>query len=768
MYFALDFDLDSDSPLPERKVLKNIQAVFDYCNTQFAPHSFHIAPIDFFQWVESGLLRCNILAFLAHLFYSLEIMQAVSSLRVPSISKHMNSQMNISHSASESSIRKRKEWLEPAGRRSHHIKMDHSQITKESDTASKLTLPDVKNIHQEIVVDSNFTRFRPPIRSSVNPVQTSILARFKKERGLSGELIHSQSFPFAARSLTSAVHSSSSLGDPMLHSSKKVKAGSLEVVQRLSPSGDLLASNSLVDDRESFRHEGARKSSSTVETSGEDAADSHVSSSGSFTVHKRHTFSSATAAGLPVVDRNFSCTSEKRRTIFQQQSADQPKTDDHKNTILLHNFLELHHSHSQENMGCEYSPVVELAIPLNAQKLRQKLIPIFSSLNSKEDTVEAKVMVELCRVFSKQPCENNETSVNFNLTTFPSKDDKDGSNNAAVKTEGMSLENENTCSTHKNKQPQLNPASESPLGYRRITASLEQFERDELLVLQQVTPVSMSEQSDSGQRTSSTRDHSRLPLEGQISSSHFDSQKPLASNSVRSCNGFTCDSQGAACNSSDEVPASHGSSDDGVSTNGAAGTGGEECAARTSTAYRSTEGRLSPRGCGRFTGSGSGLEHKNGRKAPEGDGRIGSNRCTQVKNCTDSNSGSQVHLTNGDRRFNAGSGVGGDGPALSIDCGGNVSSTDKVHHRGPCANEGCEMGTDSGATGDNVAGEFVYSSGAGSCHESPRMASFISVPNDVAAKPSNPWVPPLHQVVTVSCFIFISYCNIYQNQLHNH
>lgn len=468
--FSSDFDLDRDCPPTEREALKNIQAVFEYCNVQLAPHVFHISPVNFWQWAESGLLRCNILACLAHLFHRFEVMQSsVHSLRVPPISKHLRTHTGILHSASESNItkKKRREWAESSGSGGPHRRLDRSWSTKEPrHDATNFTLPEVKSsqVQPDRPVDTSFINFKAPIRSSTNPLQTSILARFKQERGLPVELTHSQSFPLPSRPVTTSTHpfpspspspsnssSSSQLGEANITKTEKVKSKSSTASERRDQGRESFlesetTSDAHADEKEVFKPEEKEGASITSQNNLEAASDSPISSSGSFTVHKRHTFSSAAAAGLPVVDRNYSCSSDKK-AVFQDQSQDQPGgAEDGKNAILLTNFLELHHSHSQENLGCESTTEVELTVPPFIQNLKKKLTPILAGLSSAEAKLEARVTLELYRVYPNQSLDRMDRSKNllaFKSTDILSVPEARSSDDVHVKTEDITAERHN-------------------------------------------------------------------------------------------------------------------------------------------------------------------------------------------------------------------------------------------------------------------------------------------------------------------------------------
>lgn len=66
-----DFELNT-CPLKRKKILKNLQSVYDYCSTHLPAPAFHLSPKELVEWGQSGLLNANILALLAHLFYCFE------------------------------------------------------------------------------------------------------------------------------------------------------------------------------------------------------------------------------------------------------------------------------------------------------------------------------------------------------------------------------------------------------------------------------------------------------------------------------------------------------------------------------------------------------------------------------------------------------------------------------------------------------------------------------------------------------------------------
>ncbi len=419
-------------------------------------------------------------------------------MRVPPISRHLSNYTNILQSSSESMItkKKRKEWLDSSGNKVPRRRLDHSRSSKVSGAnPSKGTLPDMKSSQLQLnqPVDSNSSRFLAPIRSSKNGAQTSILSNFSQDKCFPMHLTHSPlSTLTGQQQLSSIKHGSTSslihlspLGQQQLSSIKHGSTSSLplcteQLKTKVNDEFNLTDDNSSVEDAHKGKTVSATLDNIGTNNSMEELANVTTSSSGSFTVHKRHTFSSAAAAGLPVVDGNFSCSNEKK-AIFQEPTDEHSKANGHKNTILLTNFLHLHHNTRIDVL----KPEKELTVPPSVQRLKEKLVPILAGFNSAEAKLEAQVTALVDRVCPRQsreikriqseiskpksPAGNIVSSVvtNNGIEGIPTINDSSSTHSEVTKPDGTDL---------------------AGLEYHDSMTSLEQFERDEQLALQQATP----------------------------------------------------------------------------------------------------------------------------------------------------------------------------------------------------------------------------------------------------------------------------------------
>jgi len=661
--------------------------------------------------------------------------------------------------------RKRKEWLEASGNRALRRRLDGPQSSKtSSNNGSGLTLPKVKMTQFQVdstTASSHLTSFMAPIRNSQNPVQTSVLARFKKERDLPAEVTHSQSFPFAGGRLPrSAVLSSSSLSQLALHEAGNSgeNSSSRGGIQNLGGGvrpdhGDPSIGESTSGEQQNLcKAEVTSKEPDKTSESPSNQSDLLVSSSGSFTVHRKHTFSSAAAAGLPVVEGNYSHHASDRRTVFQDQEEGEKEdngeagtSDGRKNTILLTHFLQLHHGHGRESsVDWESTPDVELVVPPSVENLKKKLAPILDSFNSEESDLRAKVTVELHRVFpnfsggEEEPLEISKSSKFISVTN---------SDSAHAEIENSTEDSQSTVATTMSTKSKSR--NKLGLGYQKVTASLEQFERNEQLVLQHTAG----------------------------------NQAPAPNSVVKKTQTYTGDDTGALANGGCSGTFSSSDTSSGDISRKPDIQAGEGAVSNTVISYR-MKGQANSIG-GDIRSAGAEIEFgttavKTSGNVPipieeisESDlvysskqkveanttkesygtskGRAGldSGREPSRTEALNSNAYGNGQILNGQNEVST-----SNRPVSDWASGEQLRLTDQFpQRRAPTSAEGSDEGN--GATVKEVEGESESrcSSNMGeACRGNLRFASFFSVSNDVAAKPSNPWVSPLHQDLTVSLF----------------
>ena len=199
---CVDFDV-GNGPLPEKKALRNLRTVCDFCTSHFSPSAFHIAPIDLLQWAESGLLNSNILALLAYLFHLLEVERVLStrSSCITSSSDHslQRSQFSILRSASDTSIggsQLMSDSVMHHGQKPLTQVLPHSQSTETADALATVSAPELEYGKASLIRSNNLNKesklsaephidstvFYPPLHSSLSSMEVSTLASFRKER----------------------------------------------------------------------------------------------------------------------------------------------------------------------------------------------------------------------------------------------------------------------------------------------------------------------------------------------------------------------------------------------------------------------------------------------------------------------------------------------------------------------------------------------------------------------------------------------------------
>lgn len=198
---------------------------------------------------------------------------------------------------------------------------------------------------------------------------------------------------------------------------------------------------------------------------------------GSFTLNKQHTYASASAAGLPIINDNDKPSSanvdEKPSMSDPCMSKMQPNSGNMKannETIMLTNLL---------HGGLTYtisSHDQEQPIPANVKKLRENLRSFITGLQSDSVHMERESMIQRLKLYHPGKGKNNADPDLLISEATPSESVP--IMNDAGKTTDVDLKASVSLPTlHCNPSP-----AETAHLHRGTTASLEQFERDEFLI----------------------------------------------------------------------------------------------------------------------------------------------------------------------------------------------------------------------------------------------------------------------------------------------
>ena len=161
-------------PLKRKKALKNLKFICEYCSTHFAAPAFHLSPSEIVELGPSGVLKGNILALLANLFFCFEMSQNEPSLKKGGILLSSSSSSLSNQNLSERTL------VDPSNLHHHSF---HSNSKKnlssqsrqgEAEPGSQDATPGSSS--------SNLRAFNAPFRSSLNKPQSKALAAFGREK----------------------------------------------------------------------------------------------------------------------------------------------------------------------------------------------------------------------------------------------------------------------------------------------------------------------------------------------------------------------------------------------------------------------------------------------------------------------------------------------------------------------------------------------------------------------------------------------------------
>ena len=191
--------------LPEAQCLHNLKKVREFCSSHLSSPAFHLNPEDLLAFSQSSLLKTNILALLAHLFWSFEVKSPTCGETTAAAQNGVNRQGNL---ASKQSLFKKdhsKRNVPPSRCSLSSYSLNDLPSQTQLDTI-KTVVPSLcqhrlssysasallENTHthngsQEL--NSGSTVFNAPIRSSLTAPQAAALAGFRYSSEKAKELI---------------------------------------------------------------------------------------------------------------------------------------------------------------------------------------------------------------------------------------------------------------------------------------------------------------------------------------------------------------------------------------------------------------------------------------------------------------------------------------------------------------------------------------------------------------------------------------------------
>lgn len=225
----------------------------------------------------------------------------------------------------------------------------------------------------------------------------------------------------------------------------------------------------------------------------------------SFTLSKQHTYASASAAGLPIIsdeekvggvpllmkpsvsESSILPAASNPQYTSARSSLEKPKTDS--GAIVLTNLLQLHRGELTYTIASQKQP-----IPPNVKELRVNLRSFITSLQSESVHMEREAMIQRLKLF--HPDKMNKDSKTSNENALVSKSailhraTLNGSQ--ATSTEAAILDLRASASLPLLQQETASGLHKSSAKehsvLKKTVSSLEQFERDEILIKLQSSP----------------------------------------------------------------------------------------------------------------------------------------------------------------------------------------------------------------------------------------------------------------------------------------
>ncbi len=473
LYFSVDFKIKGH-PLKRKKALKNLKFVCEYCSTHFDAPAFHLSPSEIVELGPTGRLKGNILAMLANLFFCFEMTQRVSSLRIKSSGILLSSS---SSSLSNQNLSERT-LVDPDNLHQHSF---HSSSTKSlaSSQSGKKGAELGSQDPTPTNSTSNLRAFNAPFRSMLNKTQSKALAAFGREKShLKGTHTHSSPLiqaqlapPVSSDKLISASTESLNIRTQVKNTRVKNRSSFLSrITNPLRTSQGRGAQLNSSTPHLSIFMDGISTRADDESTDGDtkdDAASPAVRES--FTLDKQHTYASASAAGLPIISdqqKKAPVPSDEPDTSVTGSAAGPnfARLKTKGGPIALSNLLQLHHGDSTYTIAAQKQP-----IPSNVKELRVNLRSFITSLQSESIHMEREAMIQRLQLYHpvkeslrKDPLRSGSTIVpgvaSSPVVTIPSDID------LKTSASSPSLQQQDSKSS-----VPMNP-------------SLEQFERDEILI----------------------------------------------------------------------------------------------------------------------------------------------------------------------------------------------------------------------------------------------------------------------------------------------
>lgn len=466
--FLADFKIKGH-PLKRKKALKNLNFVCEFCSTHFAAPAFHLSPSEIVELGPSGTLKANILAMLANLFFCFELSGNDGFLRKGLISSSSSSLSN--QNASDRTL------VDRSSLHQHSMLSNSSKTSISSKPSSSKQRVAELGSHDPTLTNSTHAprAFNAPFRSSLNKTQAKVLAAFGRDKShlkgthtQSSPLIQTQAVPLVpSNELISASTESLNL-ETQMKSSRCKNRGSF--LSRLT--------NPLRLSRSTASHHEKTLQYSNLENEpllpAEKASDGQVAKEvsmpqamrESFTLDKQHTYASASAAGLPIINDKTSTpplqASDEPDAAEQagRQNSSSTRLTLKGDTIMLTNLLQLHHGDATYTIAAQKQP-----IPPNVKELRVNLRSFISNLQSETVHMEREAMIQRLNLY--HPVEKKSER---HLTTVVSGTASAPLVIAPSDTNIKAFQSVPAISPHVKKSG----VSKNP--------SLEQFERDEYLI----------------------------------------------------------------------------------------------------------------------------------------------------------------------------------------------------------------------------------------------------------------------------------------------
>lgn len=355
--------------------------------------------------------------------------------------------------------------------------------------------------------------FKAPLRTSLTSFQSKALAAFGKDKYLLTKGALSQSSPLLQVQLAAVAPSNEliSVSTDNLHIEKQmrnVRSRSRGARQR----------NPLGASRKTARSEGTGAEQSEDHGASVDMPDSResgdtpakcvetlpVSSAipismnledsppiqqvrGSFTLDKQHTFASASAAGLPIINNNHNKKTKLADHVGEIPMSQSLTTFGQKRmnseAVMLTNLLQLHQG------GATYTIATQKQhIPTDVKELRVNLRSFITSLQSESIDMEREAKIQRLKLYQPNKAKSNGNQLSSTSVVVE--------NTATSASEPVVAES-NTADVNLNASVSLPALYNPPPGkvvmhlQRNPASSLEQFERDEFLIQLQTSPENL-------------------------------------------------------------------------------------------------------------------------------------------------------------------------------------------------------------------------------------------------------------------------------------